>query len=280
MKGFTVFLIILSLVLFSCFSKKTETQENQAESVNSDNSENSNMNSNELVSLMSEVLIKAQLPEELTINLLDLFINEPAFLADLAGCFEEDFHLRELVDKKHPLASDYIPEGLVALAGGSYRLGRSNLMLKDVAAISLDEMATAARTDGVIFTAGSAYRSFDYQKEVYERNVRILGQAAADRESARPGHSQHQSGLVLDFSPIDDSFANTEASRWLVENASKFGWSLSFPEGYEEHTGYRYESWHYRYVGKKIAAFIDNYFGGIQQFALRFLYEWEKINGV
>jgi D-alanyl-D-alanine carboxypeptidase len=125
-------------------------------------------------------------------------------------------------------------------------------------------------------TASSAYRSFDYQTQVYNRNVREMGQEAADRESARPGHSQHQTGLVVDFGSIDDSFAATAAGRWMTVNASRFGWSLSYPNGYEAVTGYRWESWHYRYVGKDLAAFIDKYFNGIQQYALRFLYEWEQ----
>jgi D-alanyl-D-alanine carboxypeptidase len=104
-----------------------------------------------------------------------------------------------------------------------------------------------------------------------------MGQEAADRESARPGCSQHQTGLVVDFGSIDDSFAQTAAGRWMAANAARFGWSLSFPDGYEAVTGYRWESWHYRYVGKEIAAFIDNYFDGIQQYALRFMYEYEQI---
>ena len=137
-------------------------------------------------------------------------------------------------------------------------------------------MAEAARLEGITLTASSAYRSYDYQREVYNRNVREMGQEAADRESARPGYSQHQLGLVADFGSIDDSFAQTASGRWIAANASRFGWSLSYPEGFEEVTGYRWESWHYRYTGKDLAAFIDNYFGGIQQYALRFIYEWES----
>jgi D-alanyl-D-alanine carboxypeptidase len=104
-----------------------------------------------------------------------------------------------------------------------------------------------------------------------------MGQEEADRESARPGHSQHQTGLVVDFGSIDDSFAETRAGRWIAANASRFGWSVSFPQGYEAVTGYRWESWHYRYVGRDLTAFIDAYFGGIQQYALQFIYEWEQV---
>ena len=135
-------------------------------------------------------------------------------------------------------------------------------------------MAAAARSDGTILTAASAYRSYEYQADVYSRNVREMGQQAADRESARPGHSQHQLGLVVDFYPIDDAFAITAASLWLQKNASRFGWSLSYPESYEEVTGYKWESWHYRYLGQELAAFTEKYFDGIQQYALQFILAW------
>jgi D-alanyl-D-alanine carboxypeptidase len=136
-------------------------------------------------------------------------------------------------------------------------------------------MAQAARADGVTLTASSAYRSFDYQTEVYNRNVRMSGQETADRESSRPGFSQHQLGLAVDFGSITDAFAGTAAGRWILVNGPKYGWSLSFPDGYEQLTGYRWESWHYRYVDTALAAFIDTWFGGIQQYALQFIHEWE-----
>ena len=91
----------------------------------------------------------------------------------------------------------------------------------------------------------------------------------------RSGKSQHQLGLVVDFAPISDSFAETKASEWLLRNASRFGWSLSFPDGYENVTGYRWESWHYRFVGKDLAVFIEKYFENIQQYALQFIHAWQ-----
>jgi D-alanyl-D-alanine carboxypeptidase len=130
-----------------------------------------------------------------------------------------------------------------------------------------------------VFTIGSAYRSAAYQSEVYERNVRTYGRESADRESARPGKSQHQLGLVVDFSPIDDAFAETPAGKWLLRNAGSFGWSLSFPDGFEEVTGYRWESWHYRFLGKELSSFIDKYFDGIQQYGLQFIKAWREQAG-
>ena len=198
-------------------------------------------------------------------------IPEPDIRKDLLRITEGDRYLYILVDKQHPLENVYVPDDLVELVNRSYRVTREGLTLRRMAADSLETMAAAALRDGVTLTAGSAFRTYDYQAEVYERNVRQMGRQAADRESARPGHSQHQLGLAVDFFPIDDAFAETPAHSWLLENASRFGWSLSYPQGYEDITGYRWESWHYRFVGAALAEFIEKYFDGIQQNALLYI---------
>jgi D-alanyl-D-alanine carboxypeptidase len=225
---------------------------------------------------LQRILVNAEIPPEFARRTTSLAAEGPAFILDLLAAMEGDPYLRILVDKKNPLPPAYEPEDLTELGGGSYRVGRSGLSLRRAAAEALEEMASAAAADGVTLTVSSAYRSFTYQEEVYARNVREMGQEAADRESARPGHSQHQTGLAADFGSIDDTFAQTAAGRWVLDNASRFGWSLSFPQGYEEVTGYRWESWHYRYVGRELAYFIDTYFEGIQQYTLQFLRAWEQ----
>jgi D-alanyl-D-alanine carboxypeptidase len=202
-------------------------------------------------------------------------------MADLDAVFEEgDSRLWELVDKKHTLEPlDYTPDDLVELSrAGAFTIGREGMLLRAPAAAALQEMALAARKDGVTLLASSTFRSYDYQVEVYGRNVRQNGQAQADRESARPGYSQHQTGLVVDFGSITDDYAQTAPGKWLTANAPAYGWSLSFPDGYEEVTGYRWECWHYRYVGKPLARFIDTWFAGIQQYTLQFIYAWERTN--
>jgi D-alanyl-D-alanine carboxypeptidase len=229
---------------------------------------------------LDRILNAAEIPDDIALEVMNAALEGPSFILDLLSCVSGDPFLYALVDKNHALPSGYAPDDLVSLAGveggDSYRISRHGLLLRKAAAAALEEMAAAAKAEGVIFTIGSTYRSYDYQVEVYRRIVEELGQEAADRESARPGHSQHQTGLTLDFAPIDDSFAATPEGKWLLANAGRFGWSLSFPDGYESVTGYRWESWHYRYVGKDIVSFIDTYFGGIQQYALRFLYEWQQ----
>ena len=125
--------------------------------------------------------------------------------------------------------------------------------------------------------ASSTYRSYDYQKTVYERNVRQMGKEAADRESAAPGTSQHQLGTVVDFGSITDEFIETPAGQWLDKNASDYGWSLSFPQGYEDVTGYRWECWHYRYIGTEATAFQKKWFSNIQQFMMEFIHAWKSV---
>ncbi|WP_010255698.1 M15 family metallopeptidase [Treponema primitia] len=225
---------------------------------------------------MRQVLSKALIPGDLSRRIMAAAADGPNFILDLLACLEGDPYLWRLVDKAHALPEGYEPEDLVELTGGAYQINRRGLMLRRAAANALTAMAYAAQAEGVVFLAASSYRSYDYQVEVYARNVREDGQEEADRLSARPGYSQHQTGLVMDFGPIDDSFAKTPAGRWILPNAARFGWSLSFPDGYEAVTGYVWESWHYRYVGPELAAFIDTYFDGIQQYALQFIHQWEN----
>jgi D-alanyl-D-alanine carboxypeptidase len=229
-------------------------------------------------SVLSTVLENSNLPQHISIKILENIAGNPAFILDLFSILQEDPYLWVLVDKKHSLAENYEPDDLIELTNSTYLVNRNGLFLRKTAVESLEEMAAAARKEGITLVASSAYRSYSYQVQVYERNVAQMGKEAADRESARAGHSQHQLGLVIDFGSITDAFAKTPQGIWLAANASRFGWSLSFPDGYEEITGYRWESWHYRYVGKELAEFIDNYFDGIQQYALRFIHEWTTTN--
>jgi D-alanyl-D-alanine carboxypeptidase len=227
------------------------------------------------VDFLARILEAAEIPPELSGRIISAAAESPAFILDLFSCLGGDPFLRRLVDKQHALPAGYEPGDLVKLEAGSYQTGREGLLLRAVAAEALESMAAAARAEGLTLIASSAYRSYDYQAEVYARNVRESGQETADRESSRPGYSQHQTGLAVDFGSITDAFAETAAGRWLAANAGRFGWSLSFPDGYEALTGYRWESWHYRYVGRDLTAFIDTWFDGVQQYALRFIHEWE-----
>ncbi|MFA6506914.1 MAG: M15 family metallopeptidase [Treponemataceae bacterium] len=232
------------------------------------------------VSKVERAASAAGLPADLTTKLAAAARDDrPAFEADLAAALAPDPYLTFVVDKNHPLPETYEPADIVALdtlARPSFKTNRSGHTLRSLAVSALERMAAASRAERVTLVVSSGYRSAAYQKKVYERTVAEMGKEAADRESARPGYSQHQLGLAVDFGSVTDGFAQTSPSRWLEKNASRFGWSLSFPKGYEEVTGYRWESWHYRYVGEAAAALIDRRFGGIQHYALAFLAAWRN----
>ena len=179
-------------------------------------------------------------------------------------------------DKKNHLSSSYVPKNLVSLGeiGISIASGRTFELEKE-AAYSLKAMMEAMvkeapSTKNTFVT--SAYRTYTYQENLYERYVsefmsdgmsRTQAEAEASTFSARPGESEHQSGLCVDLmtttmSALDESFENTDAFKWLSENAHLYGFILRFPEGKEDITGYQYEPWHYRFVGREAAIAIYN----------------------
>ena len=206
------------------------------------------------------------------------------FLFDLRAVLEaerdfpsDDLSLYYLIDKKHSVSSDYVPTHLVRLVKNNlYAINRDDLSLRADAESALKTMAAAAKQDGITLLVSSTYRSYDYQKTVFERWVRIDGLEEAERESSRPGTSQHQLGTVIDFGSITDEYAQTSAGKWLAANASNYGWSLSFPQGYEDVTGYRWECWHFRYIGKTACAFQKKWFSDVQQFMLEFISAWKN----
>ena len=104
----------------------------------------------------------------------------------------------------------------------------------------------------------SGFRSYETQQNLYDRYVATDGKAEADTYSARPGHSEHQTGLALDVNSLYESFADTAEGRWLAANAHKYGFIIRYPKGKTDQTGYIYEPWHIRYVGVEKATKIFN----------------------
>lgn len=154
-----------------------------------------------------------------------------------------------LVNKYRALPADYIPD--LTRLDPAYGAGS----LTPEAALAFVQMADAARADGISLRSVSAYRSYATQDALYRRYVAQSGQELADTFSARPGHSEHQTGLALDINTasIRDHFEDTEEFAWLQANCAQYGFLLRYPEGRENITGYRFEPWHYRYVGEEIA---------------------------
>ena len=120
------------------------------------------------------------------------------------------------------------------------------------------QMAAAAKADGLNIYIVSGFRSYTTQKNLYNRYVSRDGVAAADTYSARPGYSEHQSGLAADFNSVDNSFAQTPEAAWLANNCYKYGFILRYVQGKTNETGYIYEPWHFRYVGTELAEKLYN----------------------
>lgn len=163
-----------------------------------------------------------------------------------------------LVNKYIYLPEDYIPDKLTTI---SKEFSSSTKELTYEAKEAFEKMAKSAKEQGYTIRAISAYRSYEYQKNLYDNYVKQDGVELADTYSARPGFSEHQTGLVVD---IDNGktdfnhFENTEEFKWMQKNAQTFGFILRYPKGKEDITGYDYEAWHYRYVGENIATFMNN----------------------
>ncbi len=181
--------------------------------------------------------------------------------------------LIQLVDKQHALASDYVPPDLVNLSDYNLSLNRRDLQFRKIAMPDLLAMVHAAREEHITLLLSSTYRSYALQKTIFQNEVTQYGLKQAERESAHPGTSQHQLGTAIDFGSITEAFASTAAGKWLAANAWKYGFLISYPNGYEGVTGYMYEPWHFRYIGRAAAALGEKYFDGIQQYLLVFLHK-------
>lgn len=118
---------------------------------------------------------------------------------------------------------------------------------------AFDKMQAAAAKEGLNIYISSGFRSYDYQSGLYDRYVQRSGKAEADRYSARPGHSEHQTGLAFDLNSIDMTFADTDECAWVNEHCAEYGFIIRYPQGSESITGYMYEPWHLRYLGTENA---------------------------
>lgn len=123
---------------------------------------------------------------------------------------------------------------------------------------AFNKLKSAALLDGLNIYIASGFRSYERQVTLYNNYVKRDGKEAADTYSARPGHSEHQTGLTFDVNEVSDKFHNTPEANWLSENCYKYGFILRFPNGKQEETGFKYESWHFRYVGVELAKKLYN----------------------
>ena len=123
---------------------------------------------------------------------------------------------------------------------------------------AFDKMNADAKSLGLNLWIASGYRSYATQKRLYNNYVSSDGKEAADTYSARPGYSEHQTGLAFDLNSVEESFANTDEGKWVKDNCYRYGLIIRYPKGKESITGYIYEPWHLRYVGVELATKLYN----------------------
>ena len=176
-----------------------------------------------------------------------------------------------IVNKYNYLTRDYVPKNLESIP---LSYARSGMKLVNVAKDAYVEMAKAAEKQKLKLVVTSSYRDYEYQEDIYNRYVKSDGKEAADTYSGRPGFSEHQTGLAVDLyngKKLYTEFENTKEFDWMQDNAYKYGFILRFPKDKDNITGYQYESWHYRYVGKEIAQYIHEHDITYEEYYAQFL---------
>ena len=178
---------------------------------------------------------------------------------DVIGQYADEMSLGGnlfLVNRDYALASDYVPNDLTR---PDVQMTSSNIKMRSEAAAALEEMFQAAKDEmGYTLVAVSGYRSYGQQSAIFERKVKNVGKKAAMLLVAPPGCSEHQLGLAMDLgckrnTSLTESFINTPEGAWVAENAHRFGYIIRYKEEWTEITGYSYEPWQVRYVGKEHA---------------------------
>ena len=158
-----------------------------------------------------------------------------------------------LVNKYNYLRDDFVPNNLVEM---TTPYSKEGIYLVEEARDNFYKLVDKAKEEGLTIRAISAYRGYTYQKRLYDKYVEADGVNKADTYSARPGFSDHQTGLAIDIDNTISSFenfTNTKEYQWMLDNSYKYGFILRYPSGKESITTYQFESWHYRYVGLKLA---------------------------
>jgi D-alanyl-D-alanine carboxypeptidase len=178
-----------------------------------------------------------------------------------------------VVNKGRALPQSYAPDNLVTpQVRLSSAASSENMHLRSEAASAMQNLIERANSEGVNLMLVSGYRSYATQVSTYNSYVASDGQAAADTYSARPGHSEHQTGLAADLGAVSGScqldacFGDTAEGKWLAANSYKFGFIVRYGKGNDKLTGYQYEPWHVRYVGKELAEQIQSSGQTLEQF--------------
>ncbi len=171
------------------------------------------------------------------------------------GAFYVDGYL--IANKTYFLSNNWVPTNTHTKITESMK-GFCRECIDNEAYEAWKQMKSDAQALGLNLWIQSGYRGYYYQKNLYNGYVNKKGKAAADKSSARPGHSEHQTGLAFDLNTITTSFKDTAEGIWVANNCYLYGYIIRYPEGKTNETGYIFEPWHIRYVGKELAKELYN----------------------
>lgn len=167
-----------------------------------------------------------------------------------------------LVNKFNHLSDSYTPDDLVTIAVPTVLENPEVNQMREEAANALADMFDTAEENDFFLFARSGFRSYDTQVHLFNGYAEEHGEEAANTYSAKPGFSEHQTGLVMDITSesvqfqLTEHFGDTPEGEWVKDNAHHFGFIIRYPEGKEKVTGYVYEPWHLRYLGEDVAEMV------------------------
>lgn len=168
-----------------------------------------------------------------------------------------------LVNRDYLLPADYVPKDLTEPnVRFSHIEHDDKRKLRKTASKALEKMFRAAEKKHILLYGVSGYRSYERQEGIYRRNISLYGKKSTDALSAKPGSSEHQSGLTIDISTnsinckLSERFADIKEGKWVAKNAHKYGYIVRYPKGKTKITGYSFEPWHIRYVGVSVATYL------------------------
>lgn len=283
MKKIIVITALLSLLLAGCsqiepYLEKVPFLQNENNSHNADETkEEPAKNNTEGEKQVDPQEENNQVEDALTLK-ADYFNNIK--MVDGKNVIQNPTNYMALVNKQYSLPDGYAPEDLVRpnvlFSFGDQDIEKS--YLREEAAKALELMFSEGKKNGMDYFAVSGYRSYTRQTAVFNAEVSKYGKDKAIQAVAIPGSSEHQTGLSMDLSSqsanfeLSEEFGETVEGKWVAENAHRFGFILRYPKGKEGITGYKYEPWHFRYVGKEAAAIIyekqltlEEYFNIVQK---------------
>ncbi|PKM94311.1 MAG: peptidase M15 [Firmicutes bacterium HGW-Firmicutes-1] len=239
--------------------------DNEDQDIVEDNDDDENQDEESEDNNDNQDINEEELHNDSNIDEIKEFVGEEVYNFDAGQILqvENQDSLHVLVNKKNELDSNYEPNDLVVPeVKFSFDGNDQKKQMRSVAANALEELINGALENDYRLVAVSGYRSYNRQQTIYQGNVDRMGEEAANKVSAKPGQSEHQTGLAMDVScesigySLEESLGDLPEGKWLAKNAHAYGFIIRYPKDKTDITQYNYEPWHVRYVGKALATYL------------------------